>query len=95
MTDVPSAGWREVYRWCDVSPSLEEQEEVVGRGFDPPDSMSYEKAVAEIAGQWFRSDSRKETFLAIGFLIAFWGIMTIHAQREAQAQSSVRFEPIR
>jgi len=27
MSEVPSAGWREMYRWCGVSPFLEEREE--------------------------------------------------------------------
>jgi hypothetical protein len=90
MTDVPSVGWREVYRWCGVAPELEP--EVVGRGFDPPDSMSYEKVIAQITGQLVRSDSRKETVLAIGFLVAIGAIFTIQGQREKQG--SVRFEQI-
>lgn len=90
MTDVPSAGWREVYRWCGVSPELEP--EVVGRGFDPPDSMSYEKTVAELAARLFRSDSRKETYIGIAFLVVIGAIMTIQGTREKQG--SVRFEQI-
>lgn len=92
MANVPSAGWREVYRWCGVSSSLEEREEVVGRGFDPPDSMSYEKDIAVLAARLIRSDSRKETYLGIVFLVVIGAILTIHARRENQ--DSVRFEKI-
>lgn len=90
MTDVPSVGWRGVYRWCGVSPSLEQQEEVVGRGFDPPDSMSYEKTIIEIAAQLFRSGSRRDTYVGIVFLVGLGVILAIHEKRENS--TSPRFE---
>lgn len=99
MEGSPSCGWRGVYRSCGVSPELEP--EVIGRGFDPPDSMEnaeFHKDVAQIVSRLVRSDDRRETFLAFAVIIGVWlaPAMYRHAreQKEREKPGPVRFKKI-